>query len=190
MLSRIAEFGRRRDLEGTQALIGMAMLVFAGGLDTVASELSFMMHHLAGHPRQQARLRDEPAIIPQAVEEFLRRHGLSNNARLVLKDCSRNGVSFMAGDMVVVPVALSGLDERQYEHARSIDFDRPPTTHNTFGNGPHRCLGEHLARMEMRVFLEEWFRRMPEVRLDPACPPVSHAGPVEGMSRLNLLWDA
>jgi len=96
----------------------------------------------------------------------------------------------MPGDMAIVAVALSAMDERFCERPLEVDFDREHRPSNTFGNGAHRCVGEHLARMEMTVFFEEWFRRMPEVRLDPDLPPLSHAGSVEGMSRLNLIWDA
>ena len=167
----------------------MAMLIFAGGLDTVAAQLSFAMHYLARHPALQTRLREDPAIIPRASEEFLRRHAVSNTARLVVRKCERKGACLMPGDMVMVPMALSGMDDRLYEEPLEVDFDRKGTSHNTFGNGAHRCIGEHLARMELSVFLEEWFRLIPEVRLDPVSLPLSHAGAVEGMTRLNLIWD-
>jgi cytochrome P450 len=80
------------------------------------------------------------------------------------------------------------MDDRLYDRPLEVDFDRGPVPHNTFGNGPHRCIGEHLARMELRVFLEEWFAHMPEVRLDPHSEPWSHGGSVEGMVRLELIW--
>jgi cytochrome P450 len=190
LLSHIAAWRHNRHFKHEAEMIGMAMLVFAGGLDTVAAELSFAMRHLAEHPELQRRLRQAPAIIPRAVEEFLRRHGLSNTARLVLRACERKGARFLPGDMVMVPLALSGMDDRLYKNALEIDFDREATPHNTFGNGPHKCVGMHLARMELRVFLEEWFKRMPDVRLDPESAPISHAGSVEGMSSLKLIWDA
>jgi cytochrome P450 len=190
LLSHIAAFRRTRHFRSDEELLGMAMLVFAGGLDTVAAELSFAMRCLAVRPDLQRRLSDDPEVIPRAVEEFLRRHGLSNTARLVIRPCERKGAQFMPGDIAMVPIALSGMDERAYANPLEVDFDRAPAPHNTFGNGPHLCVGAHLARMEMRVFLEEWFGRMPPVRLDPERPPISHAGPVEGMTRLHLLWDA
>jgi cytochrome P450 len=189
LLSRIAKWRSNGHFKSEEEIIGMAMLVFAGGLDTVAAELSFAMWHLARRPELQRRLREDRAIIPMAVEEFLRRHGLSNTARLVLKECEREGAHLMPGDLVMVPVALSGIDDHSCENPLDIDFDRKPVPHNTFGNGPHKCVGAYLARAEFRVFLEEWFTRMPNVRLDANLPPVSHAGSVEGMSRLNLVWD-
>ena len=189
VLSRIAAWRDSPRCKDEEEAIGMAMLVFAGGLDTVAAELSFAMHYLARHPRLQTRLREDPAIIPWASEEFLRRHAVSNTARLVVKKCERKGACLMPGDMVMVPMALSAMDDRLYPKPLEVDFDRKCSSHHTFGNGAHRCVGEHLARMELNVFLEEWFRVMPEVRLDPASAPLSHAGSVEGMTRLNLIWD-
>jgi cytochrome P450 len=189
LMSQIAGFRQTRHYRGEQELLGMAMVVFSGGLDTVAAELAFAMRHLAARPDQQRRLREDPAVIPRAVEEFLRRHGLSNTSRLVLHEIERKGARMLPGDMVMVPIALSGMDDRACPDPLAIDFDRAPAPHHTFGNGPHHCVGRHLARMELRVFLEEWFARMPDVRLDPERPPRSHAGPVEGMTHLHLLWE-
>ena len=189
VLSRITTWRTNPHFKRDEEMIGMAMLVFAGGLDTVAAALSFAMLYLAKNPGTQQRLRQNPDLIPRAAEEFLRRHGLSSTARLVVQDCERKGAHFVPGDMVLVPVALSGIDGHRYERPFELDLDRKPVPHNTFGNGPHRCLGEHLARMELRVFLEEWLLRVPDVRLDPDFTPVSLAGPVETMARLNLRWD-
>ena len=189
LLSRIAGFRNSRHYKNEQELVGMAMLLFAGGLDTVASELSFAMRHLAQHPEQQRRLRSQPEIAPQAAEELLRRHGLSNSARLVVREVERKGVRFLPGDMVMVSLVCSGIDERAHENPLQVDFDRAPSQHNTFGHGPHVCVGATLARMELRVFLEEWFQRMPDVRLDPALPPRPHTHTVNGLASLNLLWD-
>ena len=85
---------------------------------------------------------------------------------------------------------LSGIDDRLYDDPYTVDFDRGPVHYNSLGNGPHKCVGQHLARMELRVMLEEWSRRMPIVRLDPDKPaPSSHSGPVIGMNHLHLAWD-
>lgn len=171
-------------------IIGMAELVFFGGQDTVASQIGFAMLRLAERPELQQRLKDDPAIIPAAVEELIRRHGLSNTGRLVRQDVERKGATMKAGDMIMVMNSLSGIDERAYADAYTVDFDRGPVPHNSLGNGPHKCVGQHLGRMELRIFLEEWSRLMPIVRLDEAKPPpVSHGGPVIGMRHLYLEWD-
>lgn len=170
-------------------LVGMAQLVFLGGQDTVASMMGFSLLQLAGRPDLQQRLKDDPDIIPAAVEELLRRNGLSNTGRLLRQDVSRKGATMKQGDMVLVMNSLSSIDERLYDDPFALDFDRGPVHHNSLGNGPHKCVGQHLARLEMRVLLEEWSRRMPIVKLDPAKPaPTSRAGSVIGMNHLHLVW--
>ncbi len=171
-------------------LLGMAQLVFLGGLDTVASLMGFTLLRLAERPELQQRLKDEPAIIPAAVEELLRRHGLSNSARMLRQDVTRKGATMREGDMIMVMNSLSGIDARLYDDPFTVDLDRGAVHHNSMGNGPHKCVGQHLARMEMRILLEDWSSRMPMMRLDAdAPPPRSWAGAVIGMERLHLAWD-
>ena len=96
----------------------------------------------------------------------------------------------VAGDSLLVMNSLAGIDDRLYDDPFTVDFDRGPVHHNSMGNGPHKCVGQHLARMELRVLLEEWSRRMPVVRIDPLSPaPRSHAGAVIGMEHLHLAWE-
>lgn len=195
MLTAIARWRDNPRFAGDHEVIGMALLVFFGGLDTVANLLSFVAWHLAEHPEHQRRLREDPDIIPAAAEEYFRRFGLSNTGRLILSDVERDGITMKAGEMVMVPIGASAVDDRRYPDPLTVDFDRPGNfapgggSHNTFGNGPHKCLGQPLARAELKVFLEEWMRHIPEFRLDPAKPPISHMGAVNGVSQLHLLWD-
>lgn len=189
LLGRIAAACADPRFETTAEVVNMAMLVFAGGLDTVAAELSFAMRYLARHPELQQRLREDPDVIPTAVEEFLRRHGVSATSRLITTAFERKGARFEPGDMAMVPSILAGLDERRYPDPMTVDLDRPTAPHATFGNGPHKCLGQYLARAELQIFFEEWFRRMPPVRLDPDLPPITEAGPVSKITRLDLVWD-
>jgi len=189
LLSRIAAWPKNPRYQGEHEVIGMAMLVFFGGLDTVANMLSFTAWHLAEHPEHRQRLRDEPELIPQAAEEFIRRFGLSNTGRLVKRDVQYKGVTFKADEMVMVPISLSSMDERKHANPLEIDFDRLPEPHNTFGNGPHKCVGAPLARSELRIFLEEWIRHIPDFRLDPEHRPMSNSGSVNGVQSLHLLWD-
>lgn len=197
LLSRIVSFRENPRFQSEQEIIGMAILVFFGGLDTVASMLSFIALHLATHPEHRRRIIEEPDIIPRAVEEYLRRHGLSSTGRLILSDVERKGAQMKADEMVMVSLGMSSVDERKHPNPFEVDFDRADLfddkgqpTHNTFGNGPHKCVGAPLARQEIRVFLEEWLRLIPDFRLDPDRPPVSHAGPVSGLDHLHLVWDA
>ncbi|TAL00978.1 MAG: cytochrome P450 [Rhodospirillaceae bacterium] len=190
LLSRIAAWRQNARYGGEHEVFGMAMLIFLGGLDTVANILSFTVRHLAQHPEQRRRLIDEPEIIPQAAEELLRRFGLSNTGRLVKEATDYKGVHFAQHDMVMVPISLSSMDDRLYQDPLTVDFGRNAPFHNTFGNGPHKCVGAPLARAELKIFLEEWARRMPEFCIDSNNPPITHSGPVNGVSRLNLLFSA
>lgn len=188
LLSRIAKWRDSPRFQGDHEVIGMALLVFFGGLDTVANMLSFTVRHLAENPGQRRRLIEDPAIVPQASEEYIRRFGLSNTGRLIKRDFEYKGVKFKKDEMVMVPISLSSMDDRLYQAPLEIDFDRQPV-HNTFGNGPHKCVGAPLARAELQVFLEQWLKIIPDFRLDPEHPPVSHSGSVNGMTSLHLVWD-
>jgi cytochrome P450 len=194
MLSAIAKWRDNPRFEGPHEMIGMALLIFFGGLDTVANLLSFTAWHLATHPEHRRRLRENPEIVPRAAEEYIRRHGLSNTGRLILSDVERKGATMKADEMIMVPIAASSLDERVYPDPFTIDFDRAENfvkdvpAHNTFGNGPHKCVGAPLARAELKIFLEEWLRLIPDFDLDPDHQPVSHMGPVNGVDSLYLRW--
>jgi len=190
LFSAIAAWRRNPRFQSEAEVIGMAMVSFLAGLDTVTGLLNFTALHLATHPEARRRLVEEPAIVPRAAEEYIRRHGLSNSGRLITEDVTRKGAAMKQGEILLVVDALCSLDERAYPNAAEIDFDRDNTVHDTFGNGVHRCVGEHLARLELRVFLEEWMKRIPDFRLDPANPPVTYSGVVIGVSRLGLVWDA
>lgn len=196
LLSKIVAFRQNPRFEDEREIIGMAVLMFFGGLDTVANMLAFITWHLATHPEHRRRIIEEPAIIPRAVEEYLRRHGLSNTGRLIVSDIERKGATMKADEMIMVPIAMSSLDERKHPNPFAVDFDRAELfddkgtpAHNTFGNGPHKCIGAPLARQEIRVFLEEWLRHIPDFSLDPERPPTSHAGAVNGVNHLHLVWD-
>jgi cytochrome P450 len=156
-----------------------------------------MLRHLAQSPAHRQRIIDDPAIIPRAVEEYLRRHGLSNTGRLILEDVERKGATMKADEMIMVPIGCSSIDERLYKNAWDIDYDRPELmtdkgvpTHNTFGNGPHKCVGAPLARAEMQIVLEEWLQRIPDFRLDPDKPIRVHMDSVPGIDEMHLLIGA
>jgi cytochrome P450 len=152
--------------------------------------MGFAMWRLAEDPALQQRLKDDPAVISAATEEMLRRHGLSNTCRLVRRDIEHKGARLREGELIMTVNGLSGIDANAYPDPFAVDFDRGPVAHNSLGNGPHKCVGQHLARLELSIFLEEWARAMPIVRFDPASPaPTSHAGPVNGVNHLHLVWD-
>ena len=195
MLSGIAKWRDNPRFESEEEVMGLALQMFTGGLDTVANMIGFATMHLATHPEHRRRLREDPEIIPRAAEEYLRRFGLTNTAREIRQHVERKGVKMKPGDMILVPTALSSLDDRKYRDPFTVDFDREELfdkgqpNHNTFGNGPHRCIGAPLARREIIAFLEEWIKRIPDFALDPKHTPKMHMSFVMGLDELHLVWD-
>ncbi|MGO8858228.1 MAG: cytochrome P450 [Steroidobacteraceae bacterium] len=188
MLSKIATAtidGRPlSDVEQT----GMATLVLIGGLDTVASMLGFVAAFLARNPTHRRQLVEDPTLIPGAVEELIRRHGVAQPSRLLVKDHEYKGVRFKTGDQIVLSTMMSGLDERAFPDPMKVDFRRKVSTHAIFGNGPHRCPGSFLARTEIKVYLQEWLRRIPDFEIKPEDRPIVRAGINGSYCRLPLSW--
>jgi len=187
-ISRIAN-GRPHGRALTEAEVsGMCAVVLVGGLDTVAALLSFTAAHLARHPEHRRRLREEPAVVPQAVEEFCRRFGLVNQSRVVVADTELAGVSLSAGDRVLVPNVLIGLDPERVLDPLEVDFDRVDKRYGLFGAGPHLCPGAPLARRELKVFLEEWLARIPDFKIAPGTRCEAIGGTVGAIEALHLTW--
>lgn len=167
-------------------ILNCLLLLFMAGLDTVTSQLSYAMLHLATHPTDQSRLVAEPDLTPRAVEELLRAYPIVQTARKATRDFDFHGCPVKAGDMAEFPLAAAGRDTNAYPDARTVDFDRKVVRHLSFGGGPHRCLGSHLARQELTVLLQEWHRRIPECQV--AGHPTEHGGQVWGLDSLQLSW--
>jgi cytochrome P450 len=181
--------GRMADREMTYAeKHSMILNALFGGLDTVASAMGFVARFLATSPLHRRQLVDDPSLVPRAVEEILRRHGVSNTARVIMRDFDRKGLHFKAGDRVLVAPMLYGLDDRRFPDAARVDFKRKDMRHATFGNGPHRCMGALLARTELKIFVEEWLRRIPDFSLDPDDKPRVEGGMVNSVVYLPLVW--
>jgi cytochrome P450 len=170
-------------------LLDYAFMLFIAGLDTVTAMLSFTFQSLGARPDLQQRLVDEPELVPQAVEELLRAHAIVNTARIVTEDVTFAGVEMVKGDKVLLATALASRDEEEFPAATEIVLDRDANRHLAFGAGPHRCLGSHLARLEVRIAIGELLRRIPSFRLVPAEPIVAHGGGVLGIDRLPIEWD-
>lgn len=190
LLSRIVAWRKNPRFGHEGEVLGMAIVSFIGGLDTLSNLFSFTARHLASHPEARRQLIESPALIPAAVEELIRRHGLTMTGRLIRQDVTRKGVTMQQNDMLLVIDPLAGIDERAYPDPLTIDFSRQNAVHDSFGNAEHKCIGEHLARMELAVFLEEWLKRIPDFAIDPESKPVTYSGPVVGMSELRLVWHA
>jgi cytochrome P450 len=166
------------------------LLLFTAGLDTLVNAFTFGMYHLASHPDLQQRIRADRALIPALIEEVLRRYAVVMLPRVVGRDAEFGGVRLKRGERALLMLPAGNLDPNSFPNPMTFDIDRENKAHTTFGSGPHRCVGSHLARLEMRVFYEEWFARMPAVRTDPDERPTYRPGLNLTICKLPLLWDA
>jgi cytochrome P450 len=170
-----------------QEFLSFCLLMFMAGLDTVTQTLAYSFLHLATHPEDRRRLVADPALVPTAIEEFLRAYSIVLPSRKVTRDADFHGCPLKAGDMVLLPLISGTRDPRVFPDADQVHIDRSPNPHNAFGAGPHRCLGAHLARRELRIAMEEWHARIPEYWLAEGAQPVEHGGQL-GLDTLPLAW--
>jgi cytochrome P450 len=166
----------------------MGMLLFLGGLDTVASTLAFIMLFLGRNPGHFRQLVEDPRIIGPAVEELVRTHSVASFQRGVRRDTEFLGIQFKKNDGLYFMTQLFGLDERQIDDPLRVDFSRRISPHLGFGAGPHRCVGSHLARTEVTVFLEEWVKRVSSFRIATNGEIETRGGHVWSPLRLPLAW--
>lgn len=189
MLSRMIN-GRVYDraLSVDEAL-NLAKLVMQGGIDTVSNLLSFAMHFLATEPDFRDALVRDPALIPVAVDELIRRFPVVVGARMVCHDMIYEGVDMRAGDVVAIGTPLHSLDPAANAEPARFDLDRTSRAHSTFGQGAHRCPGAYLARLEAQITLEEWLRRIPAFRVAEDAEVTFRGGVIATVESLPLRWD-
>jgi len=170
-------------------ILGLSFLFVLAGLETVTSALSTAFAALAERPALRRAIAADPAVIPGAVEELLRFDGpVVFVPRIVVRDVELAGEVIPAGSYIMVTIAVANRDPAEHADPDAIDLARRER-HLAFGVGPHRCLGSHLARMEMRMALAEWHRRIPEYELAPGVTPrVSWPAGVVGIDSLPLVF--
>jgi cytochrome P450 len=166
------------------------VVLFIAGLDTVMNGMGFGIRHLAGDQALQAELRANPKTIPEAAEELLRRYTFTVPPRKVAKDIVFEGLQMQAGERVMLFLPAADLDPNEFSDSARFDLTREKKAHIAFNTGPHRCLGSHLARVELQTLYEQMLARLPPFRLDPDKPPKFHGGHVIGVDTLWLTWDA
>jgi len=168
-------------------MLSWCLLMFMAGLDTVSIQLSYAFWYLAGHPEARAQLAAKPALAGPAVEEFLRCFAFVAPSRKVTEETEFHGCPLKKGDMVLLPLSTVCRDPATFAEPASVELDRTPNSHIAFGLGPHRCLGSHLARRELRVAIEEWHQRIPDYHLTEGVDVVEHGG-MYGLDVLELTW--
>lgn len=186
-ISRIFDFevdGRKWNQD---EIFGHCFNLYIGGLDTVTSLLGNIFTFLARYPERQAELRAEPKKIVLAVEEFLRAFAPVTAFRIAAKEIEIHGQKIMPGEYISVATTVTGYDPTYYDNPGEVRFDRR-SPHISLGGGIHKCLGMHLARLEMQIAVEEFMARLPEFRIKDGFKVQWFAGNIQFVPELHLQW--
>ncbi|WP_319798854.1 cytochrome P450 [Nitrobacter sp.] len=146
-------------------MLWLTTSVMLAGLETVSASLGYSARFLAENLDARRRLIAEPDLIPNAVEEILRRYPPSTPGRILIEDTEIHGVHMKKGEHVIWSLGMFNFDERIFPDAMTVNLDRERSQHATFGIGIHFCVGAFLARTELRIFLEHWLRRVPDFHI-------------------------
>ncbi len=165
---------------------GTVALLLIAGIDTTWSAIGASLWHLAGHDDDRRRLVAEPELMDNAVEEFLRFYAPVTMARLVAQEVEVGGCPMKPEDWVLLPFPAANRDPEVFERADEFVIDRARNRHSAFGLGIHRCIGSNLARMELRIALEEWLKRVPEFGLVAPDTTRWSAGQIRGPRELPV----
>jgi cytochrome P450 len=171
-------------------ILDIVYLLVIAGLDTVASSLSCIIAWLARHPDEQRRVVSDPSLLPRAIEELMRYESpVPMASRTAVADVNVNGNQVHAGDMLVVLWSSANLDPSAFDDPMDVDFDRAKNPHVAFASGFHRCLGSHLARLELRVAIGRLHERIKDYRLAEGTAPQYHNMGVRSVNPLVLEFD-
>ena len=169
-------------------VLGMAALVLIAGVDTTWSAIGSSLWHLARHPEDQKRLVVEPDLMPTALEELLRAFAPVTMARVVTGDLDFGGCPMKQGDKVLMNFPAANRDPEVFDRPEAVLLDRAHNRHVAFGSGIHRCAGSNLARMELRVALEEWLHAIPSFALEEGTEILWAGGQVRGPRVLPVVF--
>jgi cytochrome P450 len=182
------------DVEGERLshedIVDICFLFLIAGLDTVSASLDCCFGYLSRNQDARRHVVEHPESIPVVVEELLRwETPVMAVQRVATRDTELGGCPVASGEAVMVFIGAANLDEHEVPDAGMVRFDRDVNRHLAFGGGIHRCLGSHLARLELRIALHEWHRRLPEYRLKPGVELEYTAG-IRSLASLPLLLGA
>jgi cytochrome P450 len=151
-----------------QQVLDICYLLLIAGLDTVTASLDTFVAYLARHPERRRMAVERPQLLDGVIEELLRHETpVVAVPRKVVQEVTLSGVTLAPGERVTLLIGSANADDAGFPGADEVDFERRPNRHLAFGGGPHRCLGSHLARMELRAALDEFHKRVPVYSLPP-----------------------
>jgi cytochrome P450 len=178
--------GEKLTREDIHDILGLLMIA---GLDTVAASLACFLSYFARYPEQRAYVVADPSRWPRAVEELMRFESpVTDGGRIAVEDLELpSGTKVPAGSLMVMSWSAADLDPQYFPNPLTVDLDRSPNPHIGFASGFHRCLGSHLARMEMVVAMEAWHQRIPEYRIKPGAE-LAYSGNPRAPHTFPLVW--
>ncbi|QTJ70250.1 cytochrome P450 (plasmid) [Rhodococcus sp. ZPP] len=207
-IAKIDEYLRQRSKEPSRGDLIDALLAFEhegyewmdkvgtmcqltiGGIGTTGFAITGGLHHLATHPVDRQRLVEDPSQLPRAIDEFLRMFmGAPNMARRAMRDVEVGGTKIAAGDRVLMSFGAASRDPEIYERPDEVDLQRKPTRHFAFGGGNHLCIGQHLAKLILRVAYEQFLARIPEFTVPEGFKPEYETANVRHMVSLPIIFE-
>jgi len=171
-----------------QEIFGFVFFLFIGGLDTVFATLNNVFLWLAENPEGRRKIIEDPSNINNQVEELLRVFSVTFSGRIVAQDYEMHGVKMKKGDKVTCILPAANYDPTVFENPRTVDFQRSRKPILAFAGGVHSCMGAHLARLEMKVCINEFLRRIPAFQLKKDAVIEYYPGGVVGPKSLPLTW--
>lgn len=169
-------------------IFGFVCFLWIGGLDTVYATLNNIWLWLARNPGRVQEIIDRPDDINNVVEELLRRFSVTFSGRYVTQDVEIRGIQLKQGDRVMTCLPAANFDPEVFPNPLDVDFDRPRKTILAFTVGVHSCMGGHLARLELKVALQEWLRQIPKFGIKPGAEITYKPGGVVGPAAVPLVW--
>lgn len=188
LISRIAHAEIEGRAMSEKEIFGFVIFLFIGGLDTVFATLNNIWLWLADNPERRQEIIDDPANINAQVEELLRVFSVTFSGRTVAQDVELRGVSMKVGDKVTTVLPACNYDPEVFPNPKVVDFHRPKKIILAFTVGVHSCMGAHLARLEVKIALQEWLKRIPDFKVKPGTRIEYRPGGVIGPEHVPLVW--
>ena len=188
VISRIAHAAPDGQPLSDKEIFGFVIFLFIGGLDTVFATLNNIWLWLARNPERVEEIIARPDDIDNIVEELLRRWSVTFSGRVVAQDIEMRGVQLKKGDRITCVLPACNFDSDVFADALEVNFDRPRKTILAFTVGVHSCMGAHLARLELKIALQEWLKRIPRFSVKPGAEIEYRPGGVVGPEAVPLIW--
>ena len=190
MLLEVEVEGERLSRDEVDAI---CYLLFLAGVDTVAAMLTFIANYLAQNQDLYQKIKADKEFLEKATDELLRMHAFINLNRICEADTEFHGVQFKQGDNIVVPSFVTDRDATTFPDPHNFNPERSKverTMHHAFGDGPHKCIGMHLAKLEIKIVLEEFAKRVDAFSISDESKIIAHGGTTMGMDNLPITWTA